>query len=51
MKNKSTTVTSNTGRSDNKSGHEGHVLTDQSRAELSPQPCIVLLMDDIKFNQ
>ncbi len=45
MKNKSKTLTSNTGRSDNKSEHEGHVLTEQGRAELSPQDVIRLLQE------
>jgi carbonic anhydrase len=42
---KSKTVNSNTGSSDNKSEHDRHVLTEQSRAELSPQDMIRLLQE------
>jgi len=44
MSNKSKTVSS-TGSSDNKPEHERHVLTEQSRAELSPRDVIRLLQE------
>lgn len=45
MNNKSKTVNTNTGSSDNKSGHDSHVLTERSRAGLSPQDMILILQE------
>ena len=45
MTKKSKTIILNTGNLDNKPGHESHVLTEQSRAELSPRDMIRLLQE------
>jgi len=45
VNNKSKTVNTNTGSSDNKSGHDSHVLTERSRAGLSPQDMILILQE------